>query len=63
MKVIIDRKHCVGHGMCNMYSPDVFKLDEDGYAYVEGGEVPAELQDSARLGASACPERAIRIEE
>ncbi|WP_082699266.1 ferredoxin [Arthrobacter sp. EPSL27] len=63
MKVTVNRNHCQGHTMCNMAASEVFKLDEDGNAYVESSEVPAELHAKAQAGAAACPERAIVIEE
>lgn len=63
MRVTIERRYCVGHAMCHMNSPDVFGRDDEGYGFVETEDVPASLEDSARQGASACPEQAITIEE
>jgi ferredoxin len=63
MKVNIDSKHCVGHGMCHMYASELFHLDDDGHAYTDTPEVPAALDAAAQLGAAACPERAITVEE
>jgi Ferredoxin len=64
MKVSIDKNHCQGHTMCNMVAPELFKLDdEDGHAYVETSEVPADLEAAAVAGMNACPERAITVED
>jgi ferredoxin len=46
--------------MCADVLPDVFKLDEWGYAYVESsGDVPADLEDLARHAIRSCPTDAI----
>ena len=60
MKVSIDRASCMGHGLCYMTAPQVFRDDDDGYGHVLGdGEVTAEHADDARRAAANCPERAI----
>jgi ferredoxin len=40
----------------------VFELDDNGYALPFDGQIPAGLEDKAREGAYACPERAITVE-
>jgi ferredoxin len=56
---------CTGHGRCAVMAGDVYELDDNGYNLARGGfvEVPAGLEDTARLGARVCPERVITIEE
>lgn len=63
MKIKIDEELCTGHGRCAIYAPNVFRLDDDGYNMDRGLEieVPVGEEDKARLGARACPERAILI--
>jgi ferredoxin len=61
MKITIDTAKCAGHARCNATAPDVYTLDDDGYALPYDGEVPAELEAQAREGAEACPERAITL--
>ncbi|CAB4936443.1 unannotated protein [freshwater metagenome] len=63
MKVSIDPKYCVGHGMCHLNAPDVFGLDDDGHGVALEGEIPSALRESARLGSESCPQQAISIEE
>lgn len=64
MRISIDPARCTGHAMCWHASPQVFQVDETtGYAYIDDAEVPAGLEEQARKGAEACPERAITIEE
>ena len=63
MRVQIDAELCQGHGRCYDLAPKVFGEDEDGYAVLlrEGGHVPAELEDDARLAEANCPEAAVLI--
>lgn len=63
MKIRIDKKSCVGNARCAAVSPELFPLDEDGYIAVEEIEVPPGMEQLARRGARACPERIIVIEE
>ncbi|MET7568421.1 ferredoxin [Streptomyces sp. NPDC005492] len=62
MKITIDSALCSGHARCAAAAPEVFKLDDDGYALPFDGEVAPELQQAARDGESACPERAVTVE-
>ncbi|MBL3753066.1 ferredoxin, partial [Mycobacteroides abscessus] len=40
--------------------PEVFELNDDGWAVASPEEVPAELESAARDAIANCPERAIR---
>ncbi|MEV6336874.1 ferredoxin [Nocardia vinacea] len=62
MKITIDSSLCSGHARCAAAAPELFELDDDGYALPFAGAVPADLEDAAREGEMACPERAITIE-
>lgn len=62
MKIAIDTSLCSGHARCAATAPEVFQLDDSGYALPFDGEVPAHLEEKAREGAFACPERAITVE-
>ena len=59
MKVFVDGARCQGHGRCNLASPAIFDLDEEGFSVVRTPEVPddrlAEVQDAV----ANCPEQAI----
>jgi ferredoxin len=59
VKITIDTSTCSGHARCAATAPEVFELDDNGYALPFDGEVPAGVEDKAREGAFACPERAI----
>jgi ferredoxin len=60
MKAHVNPAKCEGFGLCQEVLPEVFLLDEWGYAYVDGnGEVPAGMQTKAREAAAICPVHAI----
>ena len=63
MKIRIDKAACVGNARCAAVSERLFPLDEDGYIAVEAVDVPPGMEQLARRGARACPERIIIIEE
>ena len=65
VKVKVDSEKCQGHNRCYALAPGIFKVDEYGYATPrpEGGVVPPDLVDKAKLAVENCPERAISVEE
>jgi ferredoxin len=63
MKIRIDKAACVGNARCWAVSEVLFPLDEDGYIAVQEVEVPPGMEELARRGARACPERVIEIVE
>jgi ferredoxin len=64
VKVSVDPDKCQGHNRCYALAPELFDVDDYGYATAIGdGTVPPELEDKARLAAANCPEVAITIEE
>jgi ferredoxin len=63
MKIRINKAACVGNARCAAVSEKLFPLDDDGYIAVSEIDVPPGMEDLARRGARACPERIIVIEE
>jgi ferredoxin len=63
MRIVIDPTKCDGYGTCNELCPEIFKLDEWGYAYVEAEE-PAIAEHAEDVGVAqrGCPSSAIRVE-
>ena len=61
MRIVVDPDACTGHGRCYSLAPGVFDADDDGYCATRSVEVPPELEEQARLGATNCPERAITV--
>lgn len=63
MRINLDREKCQGHGRCYALSPSLFETDDEGYAVLKlDGEIPAALEDDARIAADNCPEYAIGID-
>ena len=62
MKVTLQVSVCDGFGTCARHLPQVFALDEWGYASLVGdGEVPEGLEELARRAAIDCPVHAIGV--
>jgi ferredoxin len=60
VNVRVEAAKCEGYGTCAVHLAELFKLDEWGYAYVEGdGAVPAADEDRARRAILDCPVHAI----
>ncbi|WP_040701791.1 ferredoxin [Nocardia vinacea] len=59
MKVSVDSDRCRGHGVCLSLCPEVFTLNDDGYAEVRTPDVPADFAGAVLVAVSACPEHAI----
>lgn len=62
MRVTVDNEVCGGHGVCTVLCPDVFVLEDEGYARATLEVVPAEHEMGVREAESRCPTRAIRVE-
>ncbi len=75
MKVWVDQEYCTGDGLCEELCPQVFRLADDGLAYVmEGGEirgpggrtgtvaVPPELEDEVLDAQAQCAGECIYVE-
>lgn len=64
MRVRVDSDRCQGHNRCYAIAPELFDVDDYGYAHERGdGAVPPELEDKARLAVANCPEFAITMVE
>lgn len=65
IRLAVSEKLCSGQGRCYSVSPDVFHSDDEGFCAERGTEfeVPAGLEQQARLGVDTCPEGAITVVE
>jgi ferredoxin len=64
MQVHVDAEKCQGHNRCFALAPELFEIDDFGNGHeFNGGEVPPELEDKARLAVANCPEYAVSIDE
>jgi ferredoxin len=62
MKIRVDKTLCSGHARCFAVAPELYEIDEVGFSAIDEQEVPPGMEEVARRGADACPERAITIE-
>jgi len=63
VRIRYDREACQGHNRCYLLAPEIFDVDDEGYAILlVDGDVPAELEAKARLAADNCPEYAITLD-
>ena len=65
MRVSVDAHLCSGQGRCYVVTPELFTSDDDGYCAERGKEweVPAGMEDIARLAVDSCPEGAITLDQ
>jgi ferredoxin len=61
LRVVVDKPACCGYGVCAEICPEVYKLDENGFVFLNDPLVPAGLEDKAREGAEACPQSALAV--
>jgi ferredoxin len=63
-RVHVDPDKCQGHNRCYAIAPELFDVDDMGFASERGdGTVPEELLDAARRAVANCPEYAITLIE
>lgn len=62
MRVSVDETRCQGHARCNLLAPEVFDLDDEGFAVVLDPDVAPEHEGATHDAASNCPERAIIVD-
>ena len=60
MQVSVDQNMCQGHARCHLICPEVFDLDDAGYAVLRSPDVPAEHEKAVREAVLSCPEGAVR---
>lgn len=64
MRIEFDREKCQGHNRCYMLAPELFDVDDEGYAVLrDDGPVPVGLEKKAQLAADNCPEFAVTLRE
>ena len=63
ISIRVDSEKCQGHARCKALAPELFVLDDYGFAQPAGAHVPPELVDKAYIAQANCPEAAIDIDE
>lgn len=62
MQAFIDLSKCTGQARCYAADPELYQIDDIGYALRPEFGVAPGSEAVARAGAAACPERAITLE-
>jgi ferredoxin len=52
---------CCGYTLCVDVCPEVFALDDSGFAFARESQVAPELHQKVREASDACPEAAIEL--
>lgn len=63
MRVVIDRRRCIGAGTCVVLAPSAFKWRQGDFVKPELADITTVEEDILREVAAACPTRAIVLEE
>lgn len=63
LKADVAKGACCAYGLCNEICPEVYKLDENGFVYIDADVIPEGMEDQAREGAMACPASVIELIE
>lgn len=60
-RLVVDGDRCQGHNRCASLAPELFAIDDLGFASAAGPSVPRDAMEKARLAVRNCPEFAIRL--
>jgi ferredoxin len=63
LRIRVDPIRCTGFGFCAEFCPELFDLDDWGYAWLKEREIDAAGERLVRETARRCPRRAITVEE
>ncbi len=63
MNVIVKKDTCIGCGACTRIAEEVFKFDEDGYAFADNSKITDENTSDVETSIESCPVDAIEDKE
>jgi len=61
MIATVEKDACIGCGACPEFCPEVFKMEDDGFAVAYTSPVPSANEESAKEAADGCPTDAIHV--
>ncbi len=59
MKLKVNQDVCIGCGACQAIAPDVFEINDEGFAQTKVEEIPEEALNDAIDAKEGCPVSAI----
>jgi len=63
LRIRVDPIRCTAFGFCAEFCPELFDLDEWGYAWLKEREVDGAAERLVRETARLCPRNAIAVDE
>jgi ferredoxin len=60
-RLVVDAERCQGHNRCFALAPDLFAVDDLGFARAATDTLPETALELARRAVRNCPEFAIRL--
>lgn len=63
MKVVVDRRRCMGMGACESLAPEHFEVHDDGQVMLLRESVADESRMDVEAAVEGCPTEALRLEE
>jgi ferredoxin len=60
LTIVLDRSKCCGYTLCAAEAPEVYSIDDQGFAVI-ADNVSIALEEQARRGADACPAGALTV--
>jgi ferredoxin len=63
LRIRVDPIRCTAFGFCAEFCPELFTLDEWGYAWLKQRDVDGAAEQLVRETARLCPRNAIAIDE
>jgi ferredoxin len=60
-RIEVDLDLCQGHAMCELESPDYFRVPKRGAVEILNGEPPGDVRAEIERAVESCPTRALSI--
>lgn len=61
MTVEVDKKKCIGCGLCASIAPEAFEIGDDGISHVKDTNADKKFAKKVKEAADSCPVQAIKI--
>lgn len=61
LRLRVDWSACEGHGLCELWAPELVELDEWGFPIVAPGPIAKASLPHARAAVDACPVLALKL--